>query len=104
MPGQTQFESGDVLIVADELVVEVFHRSYEHSGRLPSRWLAVRTEAKRGDEVEVRFGRTDDPSQPLYGERIESHNYAIIFRIPAAEEPRLRAFFADVAARAGRTL
>ena len=102
MTEQTQFASGDVLIVADNLVVEVFHRSYERSVRLPAAWLGVQVQSAKHDEFQVKFGRADPPDQAIYGEDLNVSNYLIVFRLPAADEPRLRAFFTEVAARAGR--
>src|SRR3954452_4327909 len=95
------FTSGDVLVIHEGDVVEVFHRMYEKSFRLPVAWLGVHVEAKKHDEVEVLFGQADPPSQPLYGEGVHVSNSQIVFSIPSADEPALRAFFAQVAADGG---
>jgi hypothetical protein len=102
MSEATQFTSGEVLIVATDLVVEVFHRAYEKPSRLPTAWVGIRIKANRHDEYEVTFGQADPPDQPIYGENVNVSNYGIVFDVPSEDEPRLRAFFADVAARAGR--
>ena len=96
------FASGDVLILHEGEVVEIFHRMYEKSFRLPVAWLGVNIEAKRHDQVKVLFGLADPPEQPIYGENVQVSNYQIVFEIPQADEPALRAFFAQVAAAGGR--
>ena len=62
----------------------------------------MHVEAKKHDELEVKFGRAKPPGQPIYGEDVTLQVSSVIFRVPLADEPRLRAFFADAAARAGR--
>jgi hypothetical protein len=100
---QTQFTSGSVAIVADDLVVEVFDSGRIGSFRLPSAWVGVHVKPGRHDEVEVKFGIADEPSGPTYGEDVTVYDVRVAFQLPAADEPALRTFFADVARRAGRT-
>ena len=96
------FASGDVLILHEGEVVEIFHRMYEKSFRLPVAWLGVNIEAKRHDQVQVLFGLADPPDQVIYGEDVHVGNYQLVFEIPQSDEPALRSFFASVAAAGGR--
>ncbi len=100
----TRFVStdGNVLIVADELIVELFHRLFQNSMRVPCEWVGVKVTPRKHEQINVQFGLASSPGEPVYGEEVSQPFRPIGFDLPAADEPALRAFFSEVAARCGR--
>ena len=103
MPAQTQLAIGDTLLIAEDFVVEAYGRGYTESKRLPTAWLGVQLKPKRDGRFEVKFGWAKDGTAPLYGEGVDVEMGVFFFEIESTDEPAVRAFFADAAARAGRT-
>ncbi len=93
---------GEVLLWFDGGVVETFHDGYNRSFRTPAAWVGVQTAGARHDQVRFDIGRADPHDQPVYGPDVNLGWTDVRVVFDAAEEPRVRAFFAEVAQAAGR--
>lgn len=96
------FSHDETLIIVDSQVLEVFKRNSEGSNRIPLAWLGVWLDAGKPDRMRFTVGAQSAVGGPVYSEQPQS--LAGFWRLPvqAAGVPRYRAFFADVAALAGR--
>ncbi len=93
----------DVLVRIDDTVIEVFHRLVMGSQRTPLAWAAVQLKPKRGDQLNVAIGQSNDPNGPFYTDQVVSTG-AFTFDVAASDEAKLRAFFDEAARRGGRSL
>lgn len=90
MSDRLSFSSSDVLIVADDLVAEVF--AFQSSLRVPVARLGIQVRPAKHDQINVQFGYVNDADQPLYGPDVKLAFGSKGFSLPSADEPRLRAF------------
>lgn len=98
MADRSSFISGDVLIVADDLIAEAF--AFQSSLRVPVARLGVRVRPDKHDQINVQFGYASVPGhQQMYGPDVSLTPGSKGFSLPADDEPRLRAFFEELAAR-----
>jgi hypothetical protein len=102
-----QLDLGDSLFQAGNGVLEVFRVSWENSIRFPLAWLSVQVDPPRRGQVLLRIGIASPPGAVLYGlsARVPGAYRGVI--IAAADEPKVRAFFAELVGKAelaGRTV
>jgi hypothetical protein len=93
----------DTLVSMDDTVIEVFRRLVIGSQRTPLVWAGVQLKAKKGDQIQVNIGTSQEPTGAFYSDGILSGG-AFSFTVPSSEEPRLQEFFDEAARRAGRSL
>jgi hypothetical protein len=96
MTDRATFSSGDVLLIADDLVAEAF--AFQSSLRVPVARLGIRTRPDKHGQVNVQFGYLNAPDSPRYGPDANISPGSTGFTLPAADEPRLRAFFDSIPA------
>jgi hypothetical protein len=96
-----RYEYGERLFLADDAVVEVFGRLVDGSKRYPLAWVGVSLEERKGDQVRVRVGVTND-GKPFYTDDVNSSGPLSQVDLPASELPALQAFFDELARRSGR--
>lgn len=90
------------IVRVDDSVIEVFRQRVLGSFRVPLAWAGVSLVPNRkGDQVNVRIGQADSPGRPFYDDS-PLYPGSYTFDVPAAEEPKLRAFLDAAARRAGR--
>lgn len=97
-----ELSTPDALFRADNGVLEVFQLSWENSLRLPFAWLCVKADPPKRDQILLRLGIVSPPGQVLYGADAKVINVYRTILISAADEPRVRAFFTQIAGHAGR--
>jgi hypothetical protein len=95
------YRSGDLLVVADDLVAELFVNL--SSMRVPCARLGVRVRPAKHDQINVQFGFVVAPDQPMVGADVRLLPGSTGFSLAGAEAPRLASFFAEVAGAAGRS-
>ena len=91
----------DVLVRMDDAVIECFKQIVVGSQRTPLLWAGVQLKPKKGDQIQVTVGTSQDPREPFYNDHILG-GAAFSFAVPASDEARLRQFFDEAARRAGR--
>jgi len=91
----------DALVLLDDAVIECFKQIVVGSQRTPLVWAGVQLKPKKGDQIQVIVGTSQDPSEPFYNDHILGGN-AFSFAVPVSDEARLREFFDEAARRAGR--
>jgi hypothetical protein len=89
----------DVLLCADERVIEVFRLLVVGSQRTPLVWAGARLTPKKQDRIEVTVGQSSTAGSPFYNDTVVCGG-AYVFQIPSTEEPGLRSFLDQVAQRA----
>ncbi len=90
MSDRLSFSSGDVLIIADDLVAEAF--AFQSSLRVPVARLGIQVRPAKHHQINVQFGYVNDADQPIYGAGVKLAFGSKGFSLPSADEPRLRAF------------
>jgi hypothetical protein len=102
-----QLDLGDSLFQAGNGVLEVFLVSWDSSVRFPLAWLNVQVDPPRRGHVLLRLGLASPPGRVLYGPDAQVPAAYRGVSIAAADEPKVRAFFAELASKAelaGRTV
>ncbi|MEO6088061.1 MAG: hypothetical protein ABIQ18_33615 [Umezawaea sp.] len=93
------FSHGEALFITDGPVLEVFRRSVEGSNRIPLAWLGAWLDTER---MRIAIGTRTITGGPIYSERPQALTGFWRLPVQAGAVPELRAFFAEVAALAGR--
>ena len=96
------FGHGDVLIIVEGQVLEVFQRGSDSSLRVPLAWLGVWLEAGKPGRTRIVIGATTTPGGPVHTEQPQELYPFRKLPVDAGDVPRYREFFAEVAALAGR--
>ncbi|MFD7660154.1 hypothetical protein ACFV4N_39765 [Actinosynnema sp. NPDC059797] len=97
------FDHGDTLIIVDDRVLEVFRRGVEGSHRIPLAWLGAWLDTGKPGRTRIVIGARTTAGGPVYSE--QPQQLSAVWRLPVEDEgalARYRAFFAEVAALAGR--
>jgi hypothetical protein len=97
----TAFTADGHLLQFADGVLEHFAAHVAGSVRMPAVWTCANLEQRKGDLVRVEIGTTTDPAAPFYSSPM-FRSAAFVFDLPAADEPRLRAFLDEVARESGR--
>lgn len=82
-------------------MLEQFSRVVVGSVRTPQVWMCAQLEPRKHDVVRVLIGTALDPQAPSFSD-VSFANQTFNFDMPAAEEPRLRAFLEQAARSSGR--
>jgi hypothetical protein len=93
-----EYAYDDMYIRLHDDVIEVFRRGVEGSYRTPLRWAGVEFTPRKNDQFRIGVGQRTDDGKPFYSAVLGSSRFW--FEIPASEQPRVRAFFDEVARRA----
>jgi hypothetical protein len=95
------YSCGERLFLAGDEVLEVFGRNVDGSKRFPLAWVGVQIESRKGDQIRVSAGLAQ-AGEPFWTNRIMTTGPLSEVDLPAIEEPAVRAFFDELARRAGR--
>ncbi len=97
-----EYRSGSTILRVDDATLEVFARLVSGSLRVPLAWAAADlAPTRKGDQLQVRVGRSSDDGGPFYDPKLISEG-AFTFSIPTSEEANLRAVLDEAARRGGR--
>jgi hypothetical protein len=99
------FEHGNIYLHLDRGILELFRRDRVYgSYRTPLQWVKVRAETRKGGVIALHFGNVEQFGEPLYAPATERGQLLAKVDIAAADEPRYRAFFAELARLADRSI
>jgi hypothetical protein len=96
------YSYGERIFLAGDDVLEVFGRLVDGSKRFPIAWIGVQIETRKNDQIRVSAGLAQ-AGEPFWTDRILTNGPLSQFDLPASEEPAVRAFFDELARRAGRS-
>jgi hypothetical protein len=99
------FEHDTVYLHFDRGILELFRRDRVYGAyRTPLQWVKVRAETRKGGVVALHFGNIEHLDEPLYAPATERGQLLAKVDIAAADEPRFRAYFAELASLANRPI
>ncbi|MFF0267138.1 hypothetical protein [Kribbella sp. NPDC004536] len=99
------FEDDKVQMRVHDGVFELFQRRNVISPyRTPLDWVRVQAQVRKRGAVLLHFSYADDRDAPIYGRLMGSVYSLATVEIAMADEPRYRAFFAELAELAGRPI